>query len=161
MTRTAPPATRTVSDQDYSSILRFYAGHGQLLDAGRAEEWAEQFTEDGVFAQNVKPEPKRGRAAIAAAMRKGIDALEGRGLTRRHWFGMVDAETLVDAEIPVDAGTPQGGAVRTRYYAVVFETPAGGEPRVYLSTTAEDVLERRDGQWLVRSRLITHDGSPA
>ncbi|WKD32292.1 nuclear transport factor 2 family protein [Streptomyces xanthophaeus] len=155
MTRTASPATRPVSDQDYSSIVRFYAAHGQLLDAGRAEEWAEQFTEDGVFAQNVKPEPKVGRPAIAAAMRKGIDALQERGLTRRHWFGMVDAETLEE-----DAGDADE-AVRTRYYAVVFETPAGGEPRIYLSTTAEDVLERRDGQWLVRSRRIDHDGAPA
>ncbi|WP_299527700.1 nuclear transport factor 2 family protein [uncultured Streptomyces sp.] len=149
MTRTAAPTTRAVSDQDYASIVHFYAGHGQLLDAGQAEEWAEQFTEDGVFGQNVKPEPKRGRAAIAAAMRKGIDAIEARGLTRRHWFGMVEASVVED------------DVVRTRYYATVFETPSGGEPRLYLSTTAEDVLERRDGRWLVRSRLITHDGTPA
>jgi hypothetical protein len=148
VTRTAPPATRPVSEQDYSSIVRFYAAHGQLLDAGRAEEWAEQFTEDGTFAQNVRPEPKRGRPAIADAVRRGTDALHERGLTRRHWFGMIDAETLAD------------GGVRTRYYAVVFETPAGGEPRLYLSTTAEDVLVRGEGRWLVRSRLINHDGAP-
>ncbi|MEU9558375.1 nuclear transport factor 2 family protein [Streptomyces fumanus] len=147
MTRTAPSDTKTVSDLDYAAIIQFYAGHIQLLDAGRAEEWAEQFTEDGVFAQNAKPGVKHGRAAIAAGMRKGIDALAERGLTRRHWFGMVTAE-------------PAGpDVVRTRYYAVVFETPKGGEPRLYLSTTAEDVLERRDGNWLVRSRYISHDGA--
>ncbi|GHH93213.1 nuclear transport factor 2 family protein [Streptomyces capillispiralis] len=147
MTRTAPPDTETVSALDYAAITQFYAGHAQLLDAGRAEEWAEQFTEDGTFAQNVKPGVKRGRVDIAAGMRKGIDALAARGLTRRHWFGMVAAE-------PVEPGV-----VRTRYYAVVFETPKGGEPRLYLSTTAEDVLERRAGTWFVRSRYISHDGA--
>ncbi|GJF33164.1 hypothetical protein KNE206_58640 [Kitasatospora sp. NE20-6] len=147
MTRTASPDTRTVPDSDYAAIIQFYAGHAQLLDAGRAEEWAEQFTEDGTFAQNVKPGVKRGRADIAAGMRKGIDALAARGLVRRHWFGMVAAE-------------PDGpDTVRTRYYAVVFETPRGGEPRLYLSTTAHDVLERRDGTWSVRSRYISHDGA--
>jgi hypothetical protein len=44
---------------------------------------------------------------------------------------------------------------------VVFETPRGGEPRLYLSTTAEDVLERDGDGWLVRSRYITHDGTDA
>lgn len=149
MTRTAPSDTQTVSHLDYAAIIQFYAGHAQLLDAGRAEEWAEQFTEDGTFAQNVRPGVKQGRADIAAGMRKGIDALATRGLTRRHWFGMVAAE-------PVEPDV-----VRTRYYAVVFETPRGGEPRLYLSTTAEDVLERDGDGWLVRSRYITHDGTDA
>ncbi|MEU4048632.1 nuclear transport factor 2 family protein [Streptomyces olivaceus] len=147
MTRTAPPDTETVSGQDYAAIIQFYAGHAQLLDAGRAEEWAEQFTEDGTFAQNVKPGVKRGRADIAAGMRKGIDALAARGLTRRHWFGMVRAEAVAP------------DVVHTRYYATVFETPRGGEPRLYLSTTAEDVLQRRGTGWLVRSRCISHDGA--
>lgn len=147
MTRSAPPDTEAVSDLDYASIIRFYAGHAQLLDAGRAEEWADQFTEDGTFAQNVKPTVRRGRADIAASMRKGIDALAARGLVRRHWFGTVATE-------PVEPGV-----VRTRYYAVVFETPRGGSPRLYLSTTAEDVLERRGGTWFVRSRHISHDGA--
>jgi ketol-acid reductoisomerase len=50
-----------VSDLDYAAITRFYAGHAQLLDAGRAEEWAEQFTEDGTFAQKWIKENEDGR----------------------------------------------------------------------------------------------------
>lgn len=50
-------------------------------------------------------------------------------------------------------------AVRTQYYAVVFETPHGGKASVYLSTTGEDVLVRRSGRWLIKHRDINHDGS--
>lgn len=138
--------SNAVSAEQYAEILQFYARHVWLLDEGRAEEWADQFTPDGEFGQNVKPEPRRGRRAIAESMRRGMASLAARGITRRHWFGMVVAEPEPD------------GAVRTRYYAVVFETPRGGEARVYLSTTAEDVLEKRDGGWLVRRRLVSHDG---
>ena len=51
----------------YNQIQLFYAEQMQLLDAGRAEEWARTFTDDGVFATNTGSEPVRGRAAIAAA----------------------------------------------------------------------------------------------
>ncbi|SDT78851.1 nuclear transport factor 2 family protein [Actinoplanes derwentensis] len=145
---TESEVSRVVDARTYAEVLQFYSRHFQLLDEGQAEQWARQFTEDGEFGQNVKPEPRRGRAAIAASMRRGIDRLAGTGVTRRHWFGNVIAE-------------PDGdGAVRTRYYATVFETPAGGGPaRVYLSTTAEDRLERQNGEWLVRRRHIVHDGT--
>jgi len=139
--------SRQVGVETYAQILQFYAQHVQLLDGGFAEEWAEQFTEDGVFTQNVKPEPKRGRAAIAAGMRRGVDRIAASGVTRRHWFGMVVADRLPDE------------SVRTRYYALVFETPRGGRASVYLSTTGEDVLVRQDDRWLIRSRLVTHDGT--
>jgi 3-phenylpropionate/cinnamic acid dioxygenase small subunit len=138
-----------VNAETYSQILQFYARHVQLLDEGFAEEWAEQFTDDGVFSQNVKPEPKRGRAAIAAGMRRGVDRVAAAGVTRRHWFGMVVADPEPDET---------DEAVRTHYYALVFETPRGGRASVYLSTTGEDVLVRRDDRWLIRSRLVTHDG---
>ncbi|MEU5551319.1 MULTISPECIES: nuclear transport factor 2 family protein [unclassified Micromonospora] len=143
--RTRPPV---IDARTYAEILQFYARHFQLLDEGRAEEWADQFTEDGEFAQNVKPEPRRGRSAIAASMRRGMDSIAERGLIRRHWYGAVTAE-------PAGEDT-----VRTRYYATVFETSrGGGEARVYLSTTAEDVLERRGDGWFVRRRHVAHDGT--
>jgi SnoaL-like protein len=147
-TESAGTISHTVDQGTYAEILHFYARHFQLLDQGHAERWALQFTEDGEFGQNIKPEPRRGRAAIAASMRRGIDRLASTGLVRRHWYGNVIAE-------------PDGAdAVRTRYYATVFETPAGGgEARVYLSTTAEDRLERHDGEWFVRRRHIVHDGT--
>ncbi|GAA3217232.1 hypothetical protein GCM10017690_33500 [Microbacterium terregens] len=99
------------------------------------------------FAQNVKPEPWTGRAVIAERMRAGMDPA---GRTRRAaaaLVGMVAAERQ-------DTDT-----VLTRYYAMVFETPRGGRATTYLSTVGEDVLVLQDGQWRVKHRLITHDGT--
>ncbi|MFF9621190.1 nuclear transport factor 2 family protein [Streptomyces griseosporeus] len=147
-------ATATVTAETYAQVLQFYAHHMQLLDAGAAEEWADGFTEDGVFAQNVKPEPWTGRTHIATSMRRGLARLAERGVQRRHWLSMVVAEPA-----PADAaGETYDEAVRTRYYAVVFETPRGGQASVYLSTTGEDLLVRRGAQWFIRHRLISHDG---
>lgn len=146
MTADIESVVTPVTTETYTQILQFYAQHVQLLDNGRAEEWSDQFTEDGVFSQNVKPDPKIGRAVIGAGMRRGVDRIAATGVTRRHWFGMVDAAAQPD------------GSVRTRYYAIVFETPKGGRPSVYLSTTGADELVRQDGRWLVRSRHVAHDG---
>ena len=152
MTRTeAAPATATtattVDAETYAQIVQFYSHHMQLLDNAEAEEWADGFTEDGVFAQNVKPEPTRGRDTIAASMRRGVDRLKGRNVVRRHWLSMVVADRI------------DAASVRTRYYAVVFETPVGGKASVYLSTTGEDTLVREDGRWRIRYRQINHDGA--
>ncbi|MCQ4044527.1 nuclear transport factor 2 family protein [Streptantibioticus rubrisoli] len=146
MTQTSQ-ATVPVSGETYGQILDFYAGHMQALDEGSVELWASGFTEDGVFAQNVKPEPWRGRSAIEENMRRGLARLAQKNVQRRHWFGMVTTDQR-------DQDT-----VRTRYYAVVFETPVGGKASVYLSTTGEDLLVRQDGQWRVKHRLITHDAT--
>jgi 3-phenylpropionate/cinnamic acid dioxygenase small subunit len=142
-----PAGSAPVGAETYAQILQFYAHHMQLLDNAEAEDWADGFTDDGVFGQNVKPEPTRGRDTIAASMRRGVDRLAGRGVQRRHWLSMVVADEATD------------GSVRTRYYAVVFETPLGGKASVYLSTTGEDTLVRQDGRWRIRHRVINHDGA--
>jgi 3-phenylpropionate/cinnamic acid dioxygenase small subunit len=147
-TAAATPATATPVDAEtYAQIVQFYSHHMQLLDNAEAEEWADGFTEDGVFGQNVKPEPTRGRDTIAASMRRGVDRLKDRNVVRRHWLSMVVADRI-DAD-----------SVRTRYYAVVFETPVGGKASVYLSTTGEDTLVRQEGKWRIKHRMINHDGA--
>lgn len=145
MTTTAPATP--VTGEIYGQILDFYARNMQFLDSGAAEEWADGFTEDGVFAQNVKPEPWVGRSTIAARMRAGMERLATRNVQRRHWFGMVAADAVDDT------------TVRTRYYAVVFETPHGGRASVYLSTTGSDVLVREGDRWRIRHREIVHDAT--
>lgn len=146
-TQAVPATAAPVDAQTYAEIVQFYSHHMQLLDNAEAEEWADGFTEDGVFAQNVKPEPTRGRDTIAASMRRGVDRLKNRNVVRRHWLSMVVADQ-------VDPVT-----VRTRYYAVVFETPVGGKASVYLSTTGADTLVREDGRWRIKYREINHDGA--
>ncbi len=130
----------------YPEILQFYAKHMRLLDEGAAEEWADDFTGDAVFTQNVKPVPWRGRGEIAALMRRGADRLAASGIVRRHWLSMVSIDREDD------------DTVHTRYYAVIFETPKGGKPSVHLCTTGEDELVRHGDRWLVRYRSIAHDG---
>jgi bifunctional aromatase (cyclase/dehydratase) len=131
-------------------ISAFYAAQMRLLDEGRAEQRAGTFALDGVFHQNVDAEPLRGREAIAVAARRRADQVAADGRQRRHWMGM----------LRVLPSTP--GTTRTRYYAAVVGTDR--DPMlttVYASTLAEDILVSRDGDWLVVSRTVSHDGTPS
>ncbi|GAA2809001.1 nuclear transport factor 2 family protein [Kitasatospora sp. CM 4170] len=129
-----------------ADIEQFYARHMQLLDGGRAEEWAATFTEDGTFRLPGRPEPSRGRAELAEGARRARAAQEAAGETHRHWHGMLDVEARPD------------GSVSVRCYALVYLTPRGGEPRLHRACVCEDVLVRADGGWRVRTRVVTRDG---
>ncbi|MFF3349292.1 nuclear transport factor 2 family protein [Streptomyces sp. NPDC002779] len=131
----------------FQQIQQFYARQMRLLDHGAAEEWADTFTEDGVFDQNVA-EPLTGRVNIAAASQKRVDQIVAEGITRRHWLGMLEVD-------PPD----EQGVVQTRYYAFSMATERGGRPQITANTYAEDTLVRHEGGWLVRYRRVTHDGT--
>ncbi|MFF0388464.1 nuclear transport factor 2 family protein [Kitasatospora sp. NPDC004615] len=137
------PATATA--ELYFQVQQFLASQMQLLDSGRVAEWAATFTEDGVFAANAHPEPAAGRVAITAAAQAATDAYAAKGIQRRHWLGMVTVE-------PRDENT---AAVRS--YAVVIETPKGGQAAIRVSTLCEDLLVRESGHWLVQHRQVTRD----
>ncbi|MFH8571853.1 nuclear transport factor 2 family protein [Streptomyces sp. NPDC017993] len=141
-TATAPAATTA---ELYAEVQQFYARQMQLLDEGRAEEWARTFTEDGVFAANAHPEPAAGRDVIAAAARRATDEYAAKGVQRRHWLGMVNIEPRGADEIQVVC------------YALVIETPRGGQAALRVSTRCADLLVREDGQWLVKDRQVTRD----
>ncbi|WP_243706098.1 nuclear transport factor 2 family protein [Micromonospora sp. KC721] len=145
-----PTAGAHVADL-HERIRQFYAVQMRLLDSGAAEEWAATFTPDGVFEQNVDPEPLRGRPAIAVAARRRVDNLRADGLTRRHWLGMVHVDPVPD------------GSVRARYYAIAYAVAsASGDhrssPEIYASTVADDVLVHDHDGWLVAHRRVVHDG---
>jgi 3-phenylpropionate/cinnamic acid dioxygenase small subunit len=128
-----------------AEINQFYAQHLYLLDTGRADEWADTFAEDGVFAPPSLPAPVKGRAALAAAVRRTAAELAAAGETHRHWHGMVHVTPEED------------GTVRVRCYALVYATPRGGEPRIHRACVCHDVLVRVDGEWRVRERVVTRD----
>jgi hypothetical protein len=132
-------------DEQFVSVQRFLHQQMQLLDDGHAEAWAATFTEDGTFAQDTRPEGRRGRALLAQRMRQHADEHAERGLIRRHWLGMLTVA-------PGDRG-----AVRARYYALVIDTPRDGQASLHLSTVCEDVLVRDGDGWLVEYRFIHHD----
>lgn len=130
----------------HTEIQQFYARQMHLLDSGEADTWAETFTEDGVFAANAHPEPARGRETIRTAAAKAAAERAEQGLQVRHWLGMLDVRPQED------------GSVLARSYALIINTPAGGQAAVHLSTTCEDVLVRgEDGGWLVSTRQVVRD----
>ncbi|WP_370942171.1 nuclear transport factor 2 family protein [Amycolatopsis sp. cg5] len=129
----------------YHRVQQFYAWQMQLLDDGRVDEWAATFTEDGVFAANAHPEPVSGRENIAAGARAAVAKLAADGLVRRHWLGM-----LTVAEQP-------DGTIKARSYALVINTPKGGQAAVHVSTSCEDVLVADGPDLLVADRRVTRD----
>jgi hypothetical protein len=133
------------ADEQFVSVQHFLYRQMQLLDGGNAEAWATTFAEDGTFAQDTSPAPRRGRAVLANRMRLHADELAAKGLTRRHWLGMLAVQ-------------PGGGdTVLARYYALVIDTPKGGQSSLHLSTVCEDVLVPDGDSWLVASRFIHWD----
>ncbi|WP_329172293.1 nuclear transport factor 2 family protein [Streptomyces sp. NBC_01477] len=142
----------------YGEVERFYARQVHLLGEGDLDRWALTFTEDALFEQEAQagrvwtgnaPSERRGRAAIVAAARGAVAARREAAAVRRYLIGMLDLAPAAD------------GSVRTRYRAVLLQTPRGGTPEVYLSTTGQDVLVRQDGDWRVRHRINSHDNAPA
>ncbi|MFF4159683.1 SRPBCC family protein [Streptomyces sp. NPDC001678] len=137
-------ADRPVTPATYASLQRFYAAQMRLLDDGEGQAWAGTFAEDGEFAQSAGPAPLRGRAAIAAAVRSA--AGRARSARRRHFTGMLTARQSPD------------GSVRTRFYALVVDTEEGASPVLRLSASCQDSLAPEGDGWLVRRRLVEHDG---
>ncbi|MDT0264364.1 nuclear transport factor 2 family protein [Jatrophihabitans lederbergiae] len=144
---TSPDTDHALSSeaQIYFQVQQFYSRQMRLLDSGSAEAWANTFTEDGVFHQNVAT-PLRGRAAIAVAARVRVEQIRADSKVRRHWLGMLEVIPQAD------------GLVHTSYYALAMATPRGKSLQVYVSTDNRDVLANEDGRWLVKHRYVEHDG---
>lgn len=129
----------------HSEIQHFYARQMQLLDAGRTDEWADTFTQDGVFAANGRT-AATGRPAIRKSAAQTAAQLAEKGVQVRHWLGMADVRPKPD------------GTLHVSCYALILNTAQGGSPAVHLSTTCEDVLVRaEDGGWQVSVRQVQRD----
>lgn len=129
----------------YAEVQQFYAHQMQLFDSFEAEPWAGTFTENAVFDVPTLPEPVRGRAELAANVRRNRELQAKSGEQLRHWLGMLDVQR-------------QGnGTLRTRCYALVYMTPRGGESRVHRVCVMEDELVLSRGRWRVSHRLVTRD----
>jgi len=141
-------ATTTQDTALYCEIQNFYGRQMRLLDSAAVEDWAATFTEDGVFAANGHPQPHQGRDAIERGARQAASALAAQGVQRRHWLGMLDMAQNAD------------GTVSARTYALIIETPQGGQSHVQLSCTCDDLLVREAGRLLVRHRQVQRDDLP-
>lgn len=129
----------------YAEIQQFYARHMHLLDSGAADEWAADFTEDASFSVPTLPAPVSGRDALAASVRRTADALAAAGEQHRHWPGVFDVRPQQDGSLIVHS------------YTTVYSSPRGGESRVHRVCTCTDVLVRRGGRLLVRTREVARD----
>ncbi|MEV0570553.1 nuclear transport factor 2 family protein [Dactylosporangium sp. NPDC050588] len=118
------------------------------------DAWAATYTVHAVYppvAPAGSPYPggapaqRRGRAAIAGALRAAVAKRAGSAVVRRYWLDMLVVDPAPD------------GALRARFAAFNVETPAGGRPAIHNSTTGEDLLVPAPGGWLVATRRITHD----
>jgi hypothetical protein len=147
MTDTLSTARPAVDNDLYLDIQRFYARQMRLLDAAEVDEWAQTFTEDGVFAA-AGLEPVAGRSTIATAAGEARARLAAAGHQHRHWIGMLtvergDGETLIATS-----------------YAMVIDVPLGGDPKLHRSTVCTDELVSGPAGWLVRHRRVTRDDMP-
>ena len=129
----------------YARVQQFYAHQMQLFDSHEAERWAGTFTEDAVFDVPTLDEPVRGRAALAANVRRNEAQQARSGERFRHWIGMLDLSPQPD------------GTLRTRCYALVYVTPDRGVSAVHRVCVREDVLVRARGKWRTRHRVVTRD----
>ncbi|WP_116041454.1 nuclear transport factor 2 family protein [Amycolatopsis palatopharyngis] len=131
----------------YVEIQQFYATQVQYLDALRFEEFADTFTEDGVFGHVRGAPAAHGRAGIVAALSEYQERRYGDDPTqRRHWFNMLKV-------MPQD-----DGSIVTSYYAVVLATKPGDPVALPTpSCSVQDVLVRQDGRLLAQEREVSAD----
>lgn len=140
-------AGKPVSADLYLEVQQFYAWQMRLLDDGLTAQWADTFTEDGVFDANGHPQPVQGRDKIATGALAARKALDASDVRHRHWLGMLTVTHQNDND----------GDLLARSYAIVFEIPLGGAASLKFSTVCEDLLVRVDGVLKVKDRQVTRD----
>jgi uncharacterized protein (TIGR02246 family) len=117
--------------EDRDEIRQLLARYVHAIDAGRGDDWAATFTDDGVFDMN-------GRSIQGAEALRAF--AEGRGGARH-----VVANEVIDVD---------GDEARVQAYVFVF---AGTPPAGTVSGSYEDALQRVDGRWRFTKRAFTPD----
>jgi len=135
-------------DELYVQIQQFYAYHMRMLDSGAAQEWADTFTEDGIFEPPSAPSPIVGRAALAAGVREAVVQLAALGEQHRHIL------------ISLDVTPGPDGKTEVRSYAQIVATLRGGSPRIHLMCAMHDHLVTENGELRVAHRRVTRDDRP-
>ena len=125
---------------DEDQVRRVLATYGDCYDGGRADAWADLFTEDGRFA--VAGQVTEGRSAIRAYMERA-QAEHGRGIH-------VTSDPVVDVE----------GDEATATSAYVYVRPGDGGPVTAAAGRYRDRLVRVGGRWRIRERAVSLLGVP-
>ncbi|MEU8995908.1 nuclear transport factor 2 family protein [Streptomyces caniferus] len=148
MSQVVRTTERQVTGDLYAEVRTFYARQMRRVDALDIEGFAETFTEDGEVL-HANGEVAKGREAMVAGMRAALPRY--RDIAVRHWF---DHLLIEPADEP-------GEELRVSYYSLVTRTDRAGVVTFEPTFTVEDVLVRREGQLLTRSRVIHRDAPAA
>ncbi|MCU1476389.1 MAG: hypothetical protein JWQ64_1082 [Subtercola sp.] len=143
-------AARSIDVVDRLDILDLYARQAHAIDSGRAGDWAQCFTADGVFVSPTYNLTATGRPELTAFAESSNSAALARGDQLRHWL---------DAIIMTPTGAGTGGdidAVHVEAYLMILATSAAGS-RVDRSLRVLDDLRRVDAEWYLSSRTVFRD----
>jgi hypothetical protein len=133
--------TQMLTPADHCEIHQLYARCNHAIDTDDASGWAETFTEDGTFSDG--PLNLSGREAMKVFVQGRPERLRAQGVRRKqHWI----SNLVIEAEGKDEA--------RGRCYVQILGEPADGSGvRVDKIGTYADVLVKRSGRWLIRSRI--------
>jgi uncharacterized protein (TIGR02246 family) len=123
--------------EDVEAIRQLTASYNRAFDEDRAEDWANHFTEDGVFERTNAGRSYRGRAEIAELCASFDYPVHGRHVTTDHII------------------TVDGDTARQTCYLMFLDRDAGFT--VNLFAVYVDELAKVNGKWLFTSRLCQVD----
>jgi hypothetical protein len=123
--------------QDRLEILDLMGRYNFAIDFGQAKDWADCFTDDGVFESPLSM--VSGRAELVAFAEAGASA---KGI--RHWVNNV-----------VLAG--DGAAATADVYLNLFQFGGEDGPRTLVAGRYADTLTKASGAWKFIRRTVTFD----
>lgn len=144
MSQSVGTLRQQVTGDLYAEVQTFYAQQMRRVDSLDIEGFAATFTEDGEVV-HAGGQRQSGRDEMIAGMRAALPRY--KDIATRHWFGHL----LIEPD-PADEDT-----VRVSYYTLVTLTDREGKVSFQPTFTVDDVLVRRDGALLNRSRVIRRD----
>lgn len=144
MSQAVRTASGKVTGDLLAEVQTFYARQMRQVDALNIEGFADTFTEDGVVV-HAGGARQQGRAEMLAGMRANLPRYQG--IAVRHWFG----------HLLIEPDAADEDTLRVSYYTLVTLTDGEGKVSFQPTFTVDDVLVRRDGELLTKSRVIRQD----
>ncbi len=133
---------RVIEEKD--AIRDLMTRYCLAIDAGRYEEWAQCFTEDGIFDSPI------------LGTWQGWDALRSFTTKYREWTGDAQSRHCV-MNILIDI---QGQTATAESYLLLTHA-AQGKTELVISGRYEDRIEKVGDQWRFKERKVCPDTSPA
>ncbi|MSQ26432.1 MAG: nuclear transport factor 2 family protein [Dehalococcoidia bacterium] len=135
--------------EDERDIGDVFSRYSHTIDYGRQEEWADCFTEDGVFdvftVDGRKVHKEHGRGEL-------FRYLGGKKLPPQRYDKHVLAAPLIDVK---------GSTAKAQSYFIMFSSVAGSAPFIGVYGRYKDTLVKEGGRWYLKERLAEVERTPA